>query len=318
MYKKKSFTLIELLVVIVIIGILAGVIMISTSSSIDKANFAKAKVFEESVQNNLAANMVSAWDADHVTKGTTWILNDKWGSNNGTFYDSTSTACTTSLCPQIVTDNQMGNVLSFDGANDYINCGINPSIADITNNFTMELWAYPKSIIEIATESTSGISGSTGQKYAIGAIQGTSVWGDGHAGAGIFVGTNGISVYEHAANYMPALLVYSGSVIKWSHIIIVYSNKQPKLYLNGLLVKTGLTSLKTYVHQGLYGSDSGIGKGSYGLFNGLIKSTKIYNAALSSSQIKQNYIAGLNSLLSQGSISKDAYNERINELAYEK
>ena len=58
---NKSFTLIELLVVIVIIGILAGVIMISTSSSIDKANIAKSKVFEESVQNNLAANMVSRW-----------------------------------------------------------------------------------------------------------------------------------------------------------------------------------------------------------------------------------------------------------------
>ena len=39
--KTKSFTLIELLVVIVIIGILAGVIIVSTSSSISKANFAK-------------------------------------------------------------------------------------------------------------------------------------------------------------------------------------------------------------------------------------------------------------------------------------
>ncbi|MGI6341031.1 MAG: type II secretion system protein [Minisyncoccales bacterium] len=43
MKKNKSFTLIELLVVIVIIGILAGVIMISTSSSIQKANIAKVK-----------------------------------------------------------------------------------------------------------------------------------------------------------------------------------------------------------------------------------------------------------------------------------
>ena len=54
---NKSFTLIELLVVIVIIGILAGVIMISTSSSINKASIAKLKVFKESVQNNLAVSM---------------------------------------------------------------------------------------------------------------------------------------------------------------------------------------------------------------------------------------------------------------------
>jgi len=69
---NKSFTLIELLVVIVIIGILAGVIMISTSSSIDKANIAKLKVFEESVANNLAANMVSRWKLDGNA-------NDSWG-----------------------------------------------------------------------------------------------------------------------------------------------------------------------------------------------------------------------------------------------
>ena len=106
MNKQKSFTLIELLVVIVIIGILAGVIMISTSSSINKANITKLKVFEESVQNNLAANMVSAWDADHVTKGATWVLNDKWGSNNGTFYDGTVTTCSTTACPQIVNINK--------------------------------------------------------------------------------------------------------------------------------------------------------------------------------------------------------------------
>ncbi|MFA7157144.1 MAG: prepilin-type N-terminal cleavage/methylation domain-containing protein [Bacilli bacterium] len=48
--KQTSFTLIELLVVIVIIGILAGLIMISTSSSINKASIAKAKVFDDSTK----------------------------------------------------------------------------------------------------------------------------------------------------------------------------------------------------------------------------------------------------------------------------
>ncbi len=50
-------------------------------------------------------------------------------------------------------------------------------------------------------------------------------------------------------------------------------------------------------------------------FNGLIDDVKIYNAALSSSQIKQNCIAGLNSMLANASISKEEYNQKINNLA---
>jgi hypothetical protein len=42
---------------------------------------------------------------------------------------------------------------------------------------------------------------------------------------------------------------------------------------------------------------------------------RLYNAVLSSSQIKQNYIAGLNSLLSKGVISKNDYNSRIEFLS---
>ncbi|MGI6341159.1 MAG: type II secretion system protein [Minisyncoccales bacterium] len=80
--KQKSFTLIELLVVIVIIGILAGVIMISTSSSIDKANFAKAQAFSSTVQNELLLNLVSEWTFDEPEEnGKT---KDTWGNNHGT------------------------------------------------------------------------------------------------------------------------------------------------------------------------------------------------------------------------------------------
>src|SRR5574344_2332815 len=80
--KNKSFTLIELLVVIVIIGILAGVIIVSTSSSISKANIAKVKVFENSIQNELGANMVSRWKLDEIISTTT--TPDAWGNNTGT------------------------------------------------------------------------------------------------------------------------------------------------------------------------------------------------------------------------------------------
>ena len=52
-------------------------------------------------------------------------------------------------------------------------------------------------------------------------------------------------------------------------------------------------------------------------FDGSLDDLRIYNAALSLSQIKQNYISGLDSLLSQKSISKEDHNQKVNELAYE-
>ena len=316
MQKNKSFTLIELLVVIVIIGILAGVIMISTSSSIDKANIAKSKVFEESVQNNLSANMVSRWKLDDKTGTSPYYTSDAWGSSVGTFGNGATSTTYPTLEPE--SKCVSGKCMSFDGG-DYINCGTNSAITNIVNNFTLQFWANPTSTHEVDVETMSSIGGTTGQKYVIGAAQGNVAWGDGHAGAGISVGTNGVSVYEHSAGTMPPLLVYAGDILGWNNIVVVYKNRQPKLYINGLLVRTGLTSPKTYIHVGLYGNDYGIGKSTgYGFFDGSIDDVRIYNAALSSSQIKQNYIVGLDSMLSNRAISGEEYNQRISELAYEK
>jgi len=50
---------------------------------------------------------------------------------------------------------------------------------------------------------------------------------------------------------------------------------------------------------------------------GILDEIRVYNQALTAFQIKRNYIAGLNSMLANGNISKEDYNERINQLAYE-
>jgi len=50
-------------------------------------------------------------------------------------------------------------------------------------------------------------------------------------------------------------------------------------------------------------------------FVGSIDDVRIYGAALSSTQIKQNYIAGLDNLLLSKAISKEEYDLRLNELA---
>ena len=75
-----------------------------------------------------------------------------------------------------------------------------------------------------------------GQRYAIAPQHGGDV---DYAGAGVSVGTNGISVYEHATDYMPSTLVYDTPISGWTHVAVVYNNGQPNLYINGTWVRTG-------------------------------------------------------------------------------
>ena len=88
-----------------------------------------------------------------------------------------------------------------------------------------------------------------------------------------------------------------------------------RLYADGKMIKSqngvDMIANDQLLYIGSRGAASSL------LYKGLIDDIRIYNAALSSAQIKQNYIAGLNSMLANGNVSKQEYNERINALAYD-
>jgi len=153
----------------------------------------------------------------------------------------------------------------------------------------MSMWISPYSTHEIDTESTTGTDGVPGQKYLIwpqhGGV-GTS------AGVGISAGTNGVSVYEHTDGYMPPLLVWNANVEGWTHVTVVYTDKTPKLYINGALARTGLTSTMNLVFPGPGNTaDGGIGGGVYGFFNGSVDDVQIYSRALNLSEVRSIYNA---------------------------
>ena len=279
--KIKSFTLIELLVVIVIIGILAGVIIVSTSSSISKANFAKAQAFSNTVQQELLLNLVSEWTFDEDS-GTT--ANDTWGNNNGIIAgaDYEDENCI------------HGGCYSFNGIDDYIDLGQN--VINFNNNsFTFSSWTYFRSFT------------NRGSIYNCLAGMGSMS----NYGWGIGITSSQNTFYAGVSNEFVSINI-SNLINNWHHIVLVQdvANNTMKFYVDGTLASRTTTREITEVNNFYLGRSSSSRSGDQ-----IIDETRIYKAALTTSEIKQEYIAGLNSLLASNSISKEEYNQRLESLS---
>jgi glycosyltransferase involved in cell wall biosynthesis len=160
-----------------------------------------------------------------------------------------------------------------------------PLCTNIENTFTIEFWAKPEALREADVESAAGITKSRSQRFAITPVFGA--YGDGdyaRAGIGVSVGTNGISVYEHTTNHLTAALAADMTVDDWTHIAVVYVNKTPSLYVNGQLIKHGVTSIKEkVVPSAQFG-----GLHPYGFYMGSLQEIRIWNTARTASELSMH------------------------------
>jgi hypothetical protein len=174
--------------------------------------------------------------------------------------------------------------LAFDGIDDRVSVECSAALRAVTNSFAISLWASPDSPHEIDQQGVSTTSGMSGQRYAYAPVQGQTAWKDAdHAGVGVSVGTNGVSVYEHSGYYMPAVLVYAQPVSGWTHIAVVYDDRKPRLFINGLLAaSSAVQSPKASVHP----APDGLGGMSYGYFHGRLDDVRVYAGTLSPQQVQ--------------------------------
>jgi hypothetical protein len=112
-------------------------------------------------------------------------------------------------------------------------------------DFTMAAWVKPGMEIALPKENNQGAYAlSVERNDVVYPAPGHEVWSELDAGAGFGVGTNGVMVTEHSADYLPPLLVKSVPINGWAHIAIVYHDNVPSLWINGRFVKKGLKGPK--------------------------------------------------------------------------
>jgi len=290
---QKAFTLIELLVVIAVIGILSGLIVVSMNGVTNKATIAKSQIFSNSLRNSLMINLVSEWKFDGATTertATNTDVIDTWKNTNNGVIPSSPSIPTTKTASSCIS----GSCLSFDG-NDYVRIPYSASLAP-TDVITFSAWA------SMTTWNGDGaiISKKEAGGYAID-----------------IVSTNLRLQLNRGSSYATITTPLSGISSGWHFLTGTYDGRYTKLYVDAVMKTSddaGSILPITYIHNnslfiGAEAMDADIPTTPY--FSGLIDDIRIFNAAMPSSQIKEQYYVGLNSLLTNGEITNKEYLSRI-------
>jgi prepilin-type N-terminal cleavage/methylation domain-containing protein len=302
-FSRIAFTLIELLVVIAIIGILSGLIVITMSGATQKATIAKAQVFSNSLRNALALNLISEWKFDELTAATEGAsIQDTWGGGN------TGTLSTNSDGLDKIrtgTDCVSGSCLSFDGTNDYVyvsGSDATTSNLAITGAITLSAW------VKFAYTGTA--------MYNI-LARGADGNSNGNYGYGFWRRVTGNLIQFSTCSTTTRDVLSSTSGINdtnWHLIIATWDGTTntdgKKIYIDGVL-SGQKTSTISAIGQPAY--QFRIGRDSLNAepLNGSIDDIRVYNEAIPTSQIQEQYYTGLNNLLANGQITSEEYQNRV-------
>ncbi len=115
---------------------------------------------------------------------------------------------------------------------------------NITNSFTMSAWVKPECDIALPGDVVNAqmLQRFGPKSFVFYSVAGDTLYGEGHAIAGLVAGRNGIAAYERTTNTMNAVLVVNTPLSGWTHLVLVYREGVPLVYINGKLVGEGKPS----------------------------------------------------------------------------
>jgi hypothetical protein len=216
-----------------------------------------------------SADMIAHWTFDEDSGQTAY---DSAGSNNGTIYGGATRVA-----------GKIGGALSFNGTSSYVNVPDAPSLRfDQYDSFTIAYWAKPTSM-------------ATGC-YAISKMRASGEYGVFGYGGGYYSPAGQFSFVTESSRLDYVNLATPTNTAppdgSWYYVTAVYDNTNMKIYVNGELkgtdtfvYDTGLTVPTQYLCIGARAYDNI--REHY--FSGLIDDVRIYNNALTGSEIQQLY-----------------------------
>lgn len=226
----------------------------------------------------LTTNQQLAAPRVDICDGTEPTLTELLSNDINKFKDLAGSSTKGTLINSPIYDTNNKGIVTFDGINDRIDCGTYfPNIIDGTNNFSIECCVYPKSpqatYADIWGNHTEPFSGIVLQQS--GSEQNYYTWG---FGCGTFWGTTSGKFYL--------------SENKWNHLVAVRSGSTLAVYINGIFIISG-TEPAALVPNSTFNFQIGTGYNlnSSRYWNGSVSNFKVYNRALSATEINQNFQA---------------------------
>ena len=223
---------------------------------------------------------------NHVFSEPVLSLNFTEGAGSTVSQGENNGVTTLGESPSWLTSQDGITGLGFNGANygemSYTECC---SDAYLENSWTLEFLVTVTEDHEIDEGSATGINGVYNQHFVFAA---TNNQFTNAAGAGISIGTNGISVYEHSGGFFAPVAVWQGTLLpgQWYHVVLVYNERLPSIYVQGEWVLNGLRSGKSPVYSPYrFGNDDH----AYGGFVGNLAHVRLYSYAMSYAEIYDKY-----------------------------
>lgn len=233
------------------------------------------------------ANFASEWRFDGSGVADGGIATTSYTQNNWI-----GGSCTIGGSPIVKSGSNCinGSCLQFNGSTDYLDCGNSSQLNMSSGGITISAW-----IKRGVTGTTQRILHKGGQ---------SNLYYDYHllfSGDALLFGA--VKTTTTTSGIMTTATYTSTS--NWYYIVGTYDGSNYFVYINGILQASSASSgISNTSINNLY-----IGERNDGtqIFNGLIDEVRIYNAAMPTSQIEEQYYAGLNNLLINGSIDKEEY-----------